>query len=799
MKRRIASVLFAVMLGITFCPVSAYAAKENKAYEAYLEAKNATTASGNWTENIVMEADLTLLKDRSRIKTKVRLDSDMVISNYSKENMSILGSVKANIMEQHIAYDVRYENGVAHYQYTEPKKMEADLEIKPDYYDFNNMTEESMKKAKISGNRITFTIPGNEVENAGTAAVKFMPDMESVEYNDASVELILDEETGMIKSMNMDCSVSLTYQGYDAEMNYHINCNIQANENSNDENDKEQSTEADTEETLLEDGMYLYSDHTNLSIRKDEILTLNAEIVKDGRPFDDVSGITVTIGDASVLDLNTVETVENKRCVRLNGIGYGTTEVTFQDALSGYIASVEVTVYQDNCLSYTLENVPSREIEKYPTNFYNVNGLYIDNYKYEKQKDQSAKVSFDVYNTNYTYGSVEIYREDGSLYNVVLIEKMKFNNTSMKEALFDNSIALVKDQINGTFLTYRQETGFSKRTEVEVEIPQNGYIKISNDAGSSSIVSLVNSADILMTTGALAKKMAEYDSDVFTKNMSKKLVKEYGLTTMMKDGSKFPLELSKKLAQKVGFSSKALGEYCETITNTLEELNVDEIIIETGRDMGIDMATKIFTYFTGPVKEVLDGLFAFGKISNIIRQCNDFSQSIGVGAIYIQNPSENFRVSQQIKVENRKGFSSDTALNVFRVELSEDTLENLRECAPVWYKELTNDEAYTYNISLLKNGEEIQPDGKVTVSIPIPEKLKFFAYFGGARVYRVEEDGSLTKMEPQIEGDCFVFDTEHFSVYTLVGNEKLQMYVLIGGTAFLGLFILLLLVRRRRK
>ena len=57
-------------------------------------------------------------------------------------------------------------------------------------------------------------------------------------------------------------------------------------------------------------------------------------------------------------------------------------------------------------------------------------------------------------------------------------------------------------------------------------------------------------------------------------------------------------------------------------------------------------------------------------------------------------------------------------------------------------------------------------------------------------------------MEPKIEGDCFVFDTEHFSVYTLVGNEKLQTYVLIGCAVFLGLCVLILfrkIIRTLRK
>ena len=82
--KKIMSIFLAVVIGFTACPVSVYAAKENKAYEVYLEAKNATMATDSWVENIVMDADVTMNKDRSTIKTKVKLMSDMNIADYSE-------------------------------------------------------------------------------------------------------------------------------------------------------------------------------------------------------------------------------------------------------------------------------------------------------------------------------------------------------------------------------------------------------------------------------------------------------------------------------------------------------------------------------------------------------------------------------------------------------------------------------------------------------------------------------------------------------------------------------------------
>ena len=64
-----------------------------------------------------------------------------------------------------------------------------------------------------------------------------------------------------------------------------------------------------------------------------------------------------------------------------------------------------------------------------------------------------------------------------------------------------------------------------------------------------------------------------------------------------------------------------------------------------------------------------------------------------------------------------------------------------------------------YDISLLKDGAEVQPDGNVTVKIPCDVE--------GSKVYRVEYDKSLTDMNAVYENGYLVFTTEHFSLYVV--------------------------------
>ena len=100
----------------------------------------------------------------------------------------------------------------------------------------------------------------------------------------------------------------------------------------------------------------------------------------------------------------------------------------------------------------------------------------------------------------------------------------------------------------------------------------------------------------------------------------------------------------------------------------------------------------------------------------------------------------------------------------------------------------------------MKNGTETQPDGEVTVYIPIPEDLKLLAYAGKAKIYRVEDDGNVTEMDVEIEDGCFVFDTTHFSLYTLVGNSFMttQNIVIVALGAITLIFIMFLLFKIRK-
>lgn len=69
----------------------------------------------------------------------------------------------------------------------------------------------------------------------------------------------------------------------------------------------------------------------------------------------------------------------------------------------------------------------------------------------------------------------------------------------------------------------------------------------------------------------------------------------------------------------------------------------------------------------------------------------------------------------------------------------------------------------------LKNsdGVHIQPDGSVKVKLP-----NDWSKSGVYKVYRVNDDGTLTDMNAYRQGSHLVFDTDHFSVYVIVVEDE---------------------------
>ena len=207
-----------------FTPPSEDQIETNGAFGKYLAAVSKTTESGSWTEQLTLEADLFVTNGSSKTKTKMTLNSTSDVSNYIEGNLSniqVSSISDMTIMGQTYAWSTEYQDGVAHYQYTEPVQTSQDLEIDPNFFDFDVITQEAIINEEISGNQLRFTISGDSMAAAGIAAVEQINGVDDLKYGDVEVTVTLSN-LDTVETIVMVFDASMEYQGFNSDVSYHI-------------------------------------------------------------------------------------------------------------------------------------------------------------------------------------------------------------------------------------------------------------------------------------------------------------------------------------------------------------------------------------------------------------------------------------------------------------------------------------------------------------------------------------------------------------------------------------------------
>ena len=197
----------------------------DSAFGKYLAAAAKTTEIGSWSEQLTLEADMSIAYEGGRTKTKVTLTADSDVSNYVEDDLSqieITSLANMKVMGQTYAWSTEYYDGVAHYEYTEPFQRSESLEIPPDFFDFEaSIPEEAILTEEVSGNQIRFIVSGEEMTETGIAAVQQMSGVNNLECEDVEVIATLND-SGSINQIVMNFDASVEYQGYDADVTYKI-------------------------------------------------------------------------------------------------------------------------------------------------------------------------------------------------------------------------------------------------------------------------------------------------------------------------------------------------------------------------------------------------------------------------------------------------------------------------------------------------------------------------------------------------------------------------------------------------
>lgn len=476
---------------------------------------------------------------------------------------------------------------------------------------------------------------------------------------------------------------------------------------------------------------------------------------KDGG---DVSNITAYTNGSKNIIITDSTYKDNKLFVSVNGLEEGVGYIYFHNKATNETRSVRLAV-ANRRYAVNYDNVPVIDSEM-GTIINGFQGMYIDNYNYSDGDNGFKNLTFDVYNTLLNPAIVSVYNENAELISIQFIDKLSPGNDSIKGALYDNSIKLWNDFWDGNVLTYRQSANYSKKTSVDVNVPKGGYIEITADVSESMALLIADGINMASSVKGLFKSLKGWDAD------TGKLVGNAILKCQSDEMSKaYAKKLSKKLTNK-GFNAvdvSSVLDFVKSIMENLASLDEDEItkILEDAAiDVGFSTGESLLVACSDVFGQALTIGFSIQKVANICCMVNSFNSYSGGGSILIQVPNDYSVGNNGFKVASQSESMSDAALSVYRIDTDDYELMQNEDI-----RKLIESDVCCYDISLIKGTEVVQPDGEVTVTMPVPEELQ--PYINSLRVKRVESDGSYTDMNAITYNGTLRFTTDHFSVYML--------------------------------
>lgn len=436
--------------------------------------------------------------------------------------------------------------------------------------------------------------------------------------------------------------------------------------------------------------------------------------------------------------------------------------------------SASLTLYViEEVYGYNFDNVPKLTYEEGKvTNFYNHNGMVIDEFTYTSHKNASGEVDYyvvtmNVYNTLDLYGAVTAYNADGNLSGFYLIDK--------KEVFASNLTYTYKELVNeiGDLFylignnSYYSGESISKKTEVTINVPVGGYIEISNSI-DSEVALCANIIGLIIDGLSSAKDLV--DSDTKIELIASK-----------------PAIIHDILSED--FIGKNLGKAIKGIvTDELKNANWNydnygeclQAVLDRFSDAGFDLVEAIpkkFFSLTG-IRSIAESIIM--KIIPTGNLINFLYDIMGIGdqtvtwitffksaefakGIYIYTPptGKSYSSNGIEVIPASSTVESNIVLHSYLVVDKNEVPTNILK-----------GDAETYSITMYKDGKETQPNDTITVRIPLSEKFVDLDK-SEIKVYRHNEDGTITDMNATIVDGYAVFETNHLSYYSVVAEEDL--------------------------
>lgn len=467
------------------------------------------------------------------------------------------------------------------------------------------------------------------------------------------------------------------------------------------------------------------------------------------------------VGNDKLVTLSNYEQTDLGYHCKIKGVAVGETSITITDTETGAHQSFPIRVKDKSesvpysCLisevpDYTIESGWDKGLQ---TNIYNVNGLYVNKYKYEKNEAGGYEVSFDVYNSLYMHGSVDVYDKDGRW-----IQSGKINKLTGITSIYstgESLVYLIDDALQQKSLTY-EATTYSKKTRIQITVPEDGYFVISTNYVDSPGVMLYNSIDIIKlgldaTVSSIDKvdcnlNLEKYLSDAKEKKLHEALQKAIDSKT-----KKF---LSDQL--KEGMTA-GYEEAANVIVLQGNEVLTAEKLDDNFYKDTLGVGEDVLMNYMGPAGAALKLMFGIQKYADYTLQVGQICKGISKSEIVISATSVPSIHGITVKPDNPAAIG-EAVLQVFRVSEKDEIVSSFENAI-----QTQTNHYEIFNICFTKDNVEQEINTNVTVRIPIPKTFDK----NKSAIFRQEKDGSWTKLDSKIDGNYLVFETNHFSLYAI--------------------------------
>lgn len=463
-----------------------------------------------------------------------------------------------------------------------------------------------------------------------------------------------------------------------------------------------------------------------------------------------------------------------KYIISAKNTGYRTITVT--NPKNNDAKSLELRVVGGET-GYSFDGVPKMISEEgKTTNFYNHNGLVIDEFSYIPHRGDDGKVDYyivtmTIYNTLDLYAAVTAFDVNGNTTGFTIIDK--------KSALPSNFTGSVKDLIKTTsdlfylFQNSKYYSGesISKKTDVSINVSVGGYLEISNGV-TSDIAMLSNTMGLMIDSISVLADFEESSDKIIEAKSA--IIEEILADALKKDfiGDKLQCAVKDVAIDELKHGNWNYDNYGECLQALLDRLSsvgldiVGAITNKIASLTGISSITESIVKKAIPTGQLIDWLYDVMGIGEQIVAWTTFSKSANFTGIYVYAPTigESYN-SNGINVVPESSFEPDIIIHSYLVidEREIDIPDSL-----------FNGEYETYSITMYRNGQIIQPNATVTIRIPLSENFETLDK-STIKVYRHNSDGTTTDMNATVVDNYAVFKTDHFSYYSVVAKSISQL------------------------